>query len=439
MGVVYHARHLKLNRRAAIKMILGGKYHAPAARVRFLIEAEAVAALDHPNIVGVYEFGTHDGQPFFALEYVAGGTLADRLKRDGKSTPRSAAELMVEMAEAIAAAHAKGIVHRDLKPGNVLLTEAGEPKVTDFGLAKVGGSDLTATGAVMGTPSYMAPEQAGGKTKQVGTHTDVYALGAILYEMLTARPPFKGDSVAVTLQQVLTREPERPRATDPAIPRDLETICLKCLEKEPARRYPTAEALAADLRAYLEDRPIAARPVGRAERAWKWVRRNPGVSAAVGAAVVALVAGSAVAVAFGIEARSEADRANGEAARANDEAARANDEAVRAMAAEKDARQKKTEAEAEAKESRRRLDLNRLQAAQAAFDNNLVQLARDTLDEIAPENRCIAWGLLNRRFEGSLFTLYGHTDEVSAVAVSADGTRVVTGSWDKTARVWDAD
>jgi len=294
MGVVYRARHRRLNRPAAIKMILGGRYHDPMARIRFLVEAEAVAALDHPHVVHVHEFGTHENLPFFALEFVGGGTLAQKLARDGKPTTRAAAELVVKLADGIAAAHAKGIVHRDLKPANVLMTETGVPKVADFGLAKVGQSDITATGAVMGTPSYMSPEQAAGRPKEIGTPTDVYALGAILYELLTGRPPFRGESSMETIQQVLTREPDRPRAIDSTIPRDLETISLKCLAKEPTKRYATAAELATDLGAYLDGRPIAARPVGRTERAVKWVTRNPMVTAMAAAVVLALTVGSTV-------------------------------------------------------------------------------------------------------------------------------------------------
>ena len=305
MGVVYRARHLRLNRPSAIKMILGGRYQDPTARVRFLIEAEAVAALDHPHVVHVHEFGTHDGLPFFALEYVAGGTLADRLKRS-KFAPRAAAVLVAKLADGVAAAHAKGIVHRDLKPANVLLIEAGEPKVTDFGLAKVGGSAVTATGAVMGTPSYMAPEQAAGRSNDVGTHTDVYALGAILYELLTGRPPFLAETAMATIQDVLSKEPVRPRAIDPAAPRDLETICLKCLAKKPAKRYATTAELRADLAAYLDDRPISARPVGAAERAWKWARRNPGRAAAVAAGLLVLIVAGAAS--YAVARQREADR-----------------------------------------------------------------------------------------------------------------------------------
>ncbi|VTT97339.1 serine threonine protein kinase : Probable serine/threonine protein kinase OS=Blastopirellula marina DSM 3645 GN=DSM3645_26589 PE=4 SV=1: Pkinase: TPR_12: TPR_12: TPR_10: TPR_10 [Gemmataceae bacterium] len=281
MGVVYRARHIRLNRPTAIKMLLGGQYADPVAQVRFLVEAEIVALIQHPNVVQVYEFGQHDGQPFFALEFVDGTTLAGKLQAAGRFGPRAAAEMVAKLADAIAAAHAKGIVHRDLKPANVLLDERGEPKVTDFGLAKVGRSEMTASGAIMGTPDYMSPEQAAGRTKEIGTATDIYSLGVILYELLTGRTPFRGESVMQTIQQVLAGEPAWPRSLVSAVPRDLETICLKCLEKEPRKRYGTAEALAADLRAYLAGRAIAVRPVGTLEYAVKWAKRRPAPAALV--------------------------------------------------------------------------------------------------------------------------------------------------------------
>ncbi len=298
MGVVYRARHLHLNRPAAIKMILDGKYHDPLIRVRFLMEAEAIAQLDHPNIVHVHEFGTHDDLPFFALEFVGGGTLAQSLRREGIPPPRSASELLMKLAEAMAAAHARGIVHRDLKPANILLTEAGAPKIADFGLAKIGQSDVTATGAIMGTPCYMSPEQAAGRTREIGTATDIYSLGAILFEMLAGRAPFLGDTAMATIQQVLTQEPVRPRMLNASIPRDLETICLKCLEKEPSRRYPTADAMAQDLRAFLEGRPITARPVTPTEKVWKWVKRHPGRTAALATTCFMLLGGVIAAFQF---------------------------------------------------------------------------------------------------------------------------------------------
>jgi formylglycine-generating enzyme required for sulfatase activity/tRNA A-37 threonylcarbamoyl transferase component Bud32 len=291
MGVVYRARHEKLNRLTALKMVLAGRYQDPVARVRFLVEAEAVAQIDHPHVVAVHEFGTHDGLPYLAMEYVSGGTLAGKVSREGRFPPRAAAEMVAKLADGVAAAHAKGIVHRDLKPANVLLTEAGEPKIADFGLARIGDARMTASGAVMGTPSYMAPEQAGGRAREIGTPTDVYSLGAILYELLTARPPFIGDTAMATIQQVLHRDPERPRTVVANIPRDLETICLKCLEKDPAKRYATAAALRQDLVAYLDGRPITARPVGLIERSWKWAKRRPTQAAALAAAVsIALAA-----------------------------------------------------------------------------------------------------------------------------------------------------
>jgi serine/threonine protein kinase/tetratricopeptide (TPR) repeat protein len=289
MGVVYKARLLRLNRVVALKMILAGDHSAPDALARFLTEAETIARLQHANIVQIYSIGDNEGLPYIELEYVVGGSLASRL--DGTPWPsRSAARLAEKMARAVAEAHRLGIVHRDLKPANILMTEDGEPKVTDFGLAKTleRDSGLTRTESILGSPSYMAPEQAEGRTSEVGTAADVYALGANLYELLTGRPPFVASSVLATLDLVKNTEPVPPRRLQPLLERDLETICLKCLEKEPERRYESAEALADDLAAFLADEPIKARPTAWWERAFKWVRRRPSTAGliAVSAAVV---------------------------------------------------------------------------------------------------------------------------------------------------------
>jgi len=268
MGVVYRARHVKLNRTAALKMVLGAARADSKEIIRFLAEAEAVAAVRHPHVVGVYEFGDADGRPFLALEFCPGGTLAERLKA-GRLAPRAAAELVRKVAGGVAAAHALGIVHRDLKPGNVLFDESEEPKVSDFGLAKRGaGAELTQSQAVLGTPAYMSPEQAKGDTKFVGPQADVWALGVILYECLTGERPFADPDQRRVLFLVATEEPQRPRKIDPSIPRDLETVCLKCLEKDPGDRYPTAAALADDLRAWAAGRAVSVRSRGRLRRLW---------------------------------------------------------------------------------------------------------------------------------------------------------------------------
>jgi WD40 repeat protein len=284
MGVVYKARQVALNRVVALKMILAGAHAAEQDRARFRAEAEAIARLQHPGIVQVHEVGQHDGCPFFSLDYCPGGTLAERLA--GKPLPpRDAAALVEALARAVHYAHDHGVVHRDLKPSNVLLAADGSPRITDFGLAKTldAGSGHTRTGSVLGTPSYMAPEQAAGKTKELGPLVDVYALGALLYECITGRPPFQGPTPLDTIAQVLHDEPAAPRSLQPGVPRDLETVCLRCLEKEPARRYASAQALADDLRRYLDGEPVAARPAGALERAVKWARRRPGVAALLAA------------------------------------------------------------------------------------------------------------------------------------------------------------
>ncbi len=290
MGVVYRARQVRLNRPCALKMILAGAHATPEAATRFLAEAEAIARLEHPHIVRIHHIGEADGLPFFELEFACGGSLDGQL--DGTPWPPArAARMAAQLASAMAEAHRSGIVHRDLKPGNVLLTADGTPKIADFGLAKAVGSEtgLTATEAILGSPSYMAPEQAGGMAREAGPAADVYALGAILYELLTGRPPFRGATVLETLEQVKSVEPVPPSQLVPRLPTDIETICLKCLQKDPARRYESAAALAEDLRRFGAGEPIVARPVGRPERAWRWCRRNP-VVAGLAAAVLLLFA-----------------------------------------------------------------------------------------------------------------------------------------------------
>jgi tetratricopeptide (TPR) repeat protein/tRNA A-37 threonylcarbamoyl transferase component Bud32 len=291
MGVVYKVRQLRLNRVSALKMILAGDHAESEASVRFMAEAEAVARLNHPHIVQLFTCGDHDGRPYIEMECVDGGSLADRL--DGTPWPaRAAASLIETLARAIYEAHRLGIVHRDLKPANVLLAPDGTPKVADFGLAKWVGVEtgLTRTSWVVGSPSYMAPEQAGGKSGTVGPAADVYSLGAVLYELLTGRPPFKAATVLETLEQVKSAEPVSPSRLQPKLPRDLVTICLKCLEKEPVRRYPSAAELADDLRRFDAGEPIRARPVGAHERLWRWCRREPAVASMALALVAGLVA-----------------------------------------------------------------------------------------------------------------------------------------------------
>jgi serine/threonine protein kinase len=290
MAVVFQARQVSLGRLVALKMVLAGGFHSPEGRARFLAEAAAVARLHHPNVVQIFECGTHDERPYFSMELCEGGALAPRL-RGGPLAPREAAALLRSLAEGAQAAHDQGIIHRDLKPANILLARGGRespagersagslppltefiPKLSDFGLAKQANQDVTGSGTVFGTPSYMAPEQTV-DARALDHRADVYALGAILYECLTGRPPFQAATVLDTLDQVRHRAPVPVRQLQPGVPRDLETICLKCLQKEPHKRYATARALADDLGRFLQGGPIRARPGGLLARLSRWCQR----------------------------------------------------------------------------------------------------------------------------------------------------------------------
>jgi serine/threonine-protein kinase len=279
MGVVYKARQISLNRIVAIKMILAGQLASSGDLQRFHTEAEAAANLDHPNIVPIYEVGEHEGQHYFSMKLIDGSNLAQQVTRYTQD-PQATARLMATVAQAVHHAHQRGILHRDLKPGNILVDREGQPYVTDFGVARrvEGHTGQTQTGAILGTPSYMPPEQARSE-KVLTTAVDVYSLGAVLYELLTGRPPFRAETPLETVLQVLEHEPDRPRVLNPRADRDLETICLKCMEKEAPKRYGSADALAEELERWLAQEPIQARPVSRPERMWRWCRRNPLVAA----------------------------------------------------------------------------------------------------------------------------------------------------------------
>jgi WD40 repeat protein len=429
MGVVYKARHLALKRTVALKMVLAGGHAGPQERARFRLEAEAVARLQHANIVQIHEVGEADGHPYCALEFVEGGNLAGKLQ--GQPLPaREAAKLVGTLARAMQLAHSRNVVHRDLKPANVLLTADGTPKITDFGLARQLDSDSGATqaGAVMGTPSYMAPEQASGRAHEAGPAADIYALGAILYECLAGRPPFKGQTVVETLDQVRTQEPVPPSRFQPAVPLDLETICLKCLRKEPEKRYTSAAELADDLVRYQHGEPIQARPVGRMERSVKWVKRNPVVAGAGAFAVLTLASG----ITFGYLKYRETEAALARESLRVTERDEALGKRDTALGDAKEANDKLTH----------RLGVSAMVLANAAYDSRDYKLAADRLEQVPEEQRGWEWRYLKRLLNGGIFTLHGHTVPVTSVAFSPDGTRVVTGTGLQTstreAKVWDA-
>jgi serine/threonine-protein kinase len=411
MGVVYLARQVRLNRPCALKMILAGVHAGPDAILRFQAEAKTIARLRHPNIVQIYALGDHDGRSYFEMEYVEGGSL-DRTIRGTPHPPPEAARLVELLSRAVAEAHRLGIIHRDLKPGNVLLTADGTPKITDFGLAKALGADsgLTRSESVLGSPSYMAPEQAEGKARTVGYAADVYALGAILYELLTGRPPFRGATVMETLEQVKTAEPVAPGRLVPGTPRDLETIALTCLRKEPGKRYGSAEALAEDLRRFLAGEPIRGRRTGPIERAWRWARRHPAVAGLSMMLLLVLVGGLATTTLQW--ARAEGLRSVAVAERQH---------AFR-LGAEAEQRRQQAEANAvEADRQRARAEAN-LATARAAVDDYLNKVASDRLLK-APGLQILRRDLLRSalQFYGGFLRERGGDPELRAASAEVHG------------------
>jgi WD40 repeat protein len=418
MGVVYKARQTALKRLVALKMILAGSHAGQPELERFRREAEAVARLQHPHIVQIHEVGEAEGRPYFSLEYVAGGSLAHRL--NGTPLPASQAARLVEtLALAIHAAHQQGVVHRDLKPANVLLTADGQPKITDFGLAKLleGDAGQTETGAVMGTPSYMAPEQAWGKSKvkTVGPVADVYALGAVLYELLTGRPPFRAETPLETLYQVVAEDPVPPSRFLPKVSRDLETICLKCLEKEPRKRYASALALADDLRRFLEGKPIQARPIGRVARLVKWAKRHPAatafLAAVTGFGLLSFVQWREAEAQRGeaVTQREQADIQR-DLARKGQEAAQksANVAEVRRREADKAKRleaEQRRKAEAALERNRTLLCFANVGLAERAWLANNLGAARQHLDDCPRDLRGWEWDYVRGLCYGDLLTI----------------------------------
>jgi len=441
MGVVYKARQEGLNRIVALKMVLSPVLADPEDLGRFRTEAEAAARVQHPNIVQIHEVGTQDGRPYLCLEYVAGGTLAEHLS--GRPLPpRVAAQVTELLARAMHAAHQQGVVHRDLKPANILLRAEssaaggesnmplplstqqslpGTPKIADFGLAKQLDVDSgqTRSGTILGTPSYMAPEQASGQP--VGPLADVYALGVILYEMLTGRPPFQADSPLATLEMVRGQEPVSPTQLQPTVPRDLETICLKCLRKEPGRRYANAFDLAEDTRRFLAGEPIQARPVGRGERLALWARRKPAAAALIGtvAIFVLLLAGLGAwsYLALSDAADREKDRA--------DEAEKSNERYQKQLL-----------------ETRRNFYVASTREATNAWEDLDLGLMRERLQELEPPQgqpdlRSFEWHYLHRLSRKGLLSITSHEQAIRCLAFRADGQRLLSVDGAGPARIWD--
>jgi len=424
MGIIYKARQKSLGRIVAVKMLLFGEQSGKDLAQRFRAEAAAAASLQHPNIVAIHEVNAHEGQPFFVMDFIEGQSLA-KLNAEcevrNAEWLRRAARYVKTIAEAIHYAHECGILHRDLKPSNVLIDPFDQPRVTDFGLAKRlhHDSELTLSGQVLGSPNYMPPEQAAAKRGLVGRRSDVYSLGAILYHLLTGRPPFVGETLTDTLQGVVSKEPVSPCLLNPSVPPDLETLCLKCLEKEPARRYQTAQSLAEDLDRFLRNEPIQARPVGPAEKLWRWCRRKP-VVASLGAATLVLLLTIAVGSPIALY--------------------RINHERRRAEHGELDARQKAYASDM--KLVQQELAQNNLGLAQDLLNRHRpIQTQLSTHNsQLSTDLRGWEWRYLWRQCQGEeRFILGEHTNGATAIGMLADGKTVFSAGRDRFVRLWDLD
>ena len=443
MGVVYKARQLTLNRIVAVKMILAGALANPEDIQRFRAESEMAASLQHPGIVPIYEVGVHEGQHYFSMEFIDGQSLADLVRKEPCSAKQSA-EYVRTAAETVQFAHEQGTLHRDLKPSNMLLDQFGRLRITDFGLAKRrdAKSDLTHTGQTLGTPAYMPPEQATGNQANVGPRSDVYSLGAVLYELLTGRPPFRAESAIETLKQVESLVPASPRLLTPTVPRDLETICLKCLEKEPHRRYESSQQLADDLGRFLRGEPIAARPISHPARLARWCRRNPAVAALTGAAaaLLLLTAGGAL-LAYWRESKlhsraanltTEIEQAYGNVTELRSEIAVAEQQLQQAqqrtgvLQGNQDELEKQRRELTLVLESRQqKLYSTLLYLAQADWEAGEVTRADDYLDDCPRHLRDGRWERLKHLCHPKMRSLAG----TACAAISTDGRYLATVRW----------